>query len=256
MSSVIQSSAGVADVARPFASVLQRVEEWHESLSALLVSSGGTPKVAQLDALIESLVVPDLSERDTFIVGAGFVCAPGFLPGAPWHLSWWLGKFNSFGAIGRGGVTRRLEASEDPGSDSFRDYTLLEWWRVPARSGLPHITGPYVDYLCTDEYTLTLTVPVYFAGELIGVIGADMYAEDVERMLLPTLRAIDGGATLVNRVARVVVSADPRRATGSLYRAEGLLDSLNSLGTLAVRNIAPVLWGGTSLALLVDFAVA
>jgi hypothetical protein len=97
---------------------------------------------------------------------------------------------------------------------------------------------------------------VYHAGALVGVIGADMYAEDVERALLPALRAINGGATLVNRVARVVVSTDPHRATGSLYREEGLLATLKSLDTLAVRNIAPVLWGGTSLALLLELVTA
>ncbi|TFD48627.1 hypothetical protein E3T46_14390 [Cryobacterium sp. Hh11] len=39
-------------------------------------------------------------------------------------------------------------------------------------AGRRHVTGPYVDYLCTDEYTLTLTLPVYRGGtELIAVVG-------------------------------------------------------------------------------------
>jgi hypothetical protein len=162
--------------------------------------------------------VPGLSAHDALIIGAGFVATPGFLADAGWHLAWWLGHSNTFGVGSADPSIRRLEAEEDPSSDNFRDYTTLEWWRVPASTGAPHITGPYVDYLCTDDYTLTLTMPARYGGAMIGVVGADLYVNDIERTLLPHVRAI-GAATVVNSSGRVVVSTDPHRPTGSLLRA-------------------------------------
>ena len=111
-------------------------------------------------------------------------------------------------------------AEEDPTSESFRDYTTLEWWRVPTTTGARHVTGPYVDYLCTDDYTLTLTIPARHGGRVIGVVGADLYVNDVERALLAHIRGLDA-ATIVNASGRVIVSTDPHRPTGSLLRATG-----------------------------------
>ena len=42
-----------------------------------------------------------------------------------------------------------------------------------ARTGTRHLTGPYVDYVCTDDYTITVTTPVRVDGEMVGVVGTD-----------------------------------------------------------------------------------
>ena len=44
-----------------------------------------------------------------------------------------------------------------------------------------HLTGPYVDYVCTDDYTITITTPVRVAGRLVGVVGTDAYAAGSSR---------------------------------------------------------------------------
>lgn len=253
VSDAVTVEAGAQLVSELFAGVHGEIESWHAPLRALLES--GSPSAGELDALVEALVVPVLAERSAHIVGAGFVCAPDLLASAPWHLAWWLGKFNTFGVTESSAATRRLKASEDPLADSFRDYTQLEWWRVPTSTRSPHITGPYVDYLCTDDYTLTLTVPVIIDDAVVGVVGADLYVEDVERMLLPALRSMPGTVTLVNRSARVVVSTNPHRATGSILRLDGLLDSLRGEvrpPSSALPSVVPVPWGGTSLALVLE----
>jgi len=214
--------------------VFDRIVEWREALAPVL---GSAVPVAEVDAAVEALVVPSLSEPNALMIGAGFVAAPGFLADAPWHLAWWLGHSNTFGIGSADPGLRRLVAEEDPSSESFRDYSTLEWWRVPAASGERHITGPYVDYLCTDDYTLTLTMPVMSGGAIVGVVGADLYVNDIERALLPRVRAIGGGATIVNASGRVVVSADPHRATGTLLRG---------------ASEAGIPCGGTSLVLVVE----
>jgi hypothetical protein len=255
MSSVLDTaSAGVLGVAAPFAAVFARIEHWRTLLEPLLVGlpdhAVDVPDVARLDAAVADVVVPDLEHQRDLIVGAGFVAAPRFVPGAEWHLAWWLGAANTFGAL-PGNVTRRLAVISDPHADGFRDYTHLEWWRVPAATRRPHLTGPYVDYLCTDEYTLTLTVPVEKNGEVIGVLGADLYVADIERSVLPALHTLGSPASLVNRSGRVIASTDPHRAAGSIFRGEGLRDSLRDLDAGGSARVIPVPWGGASLALVV-----
>ena len=44
--------------------------------------------------------------------------------------------------------------------------------RAVQPTGERAITGPYVDYLCTDQYTLTFTAPLVVDGRFLGVAGA------------------------------------------------------------------------------------
>lgn len=207
----------VEAVDRTFGSVFARIDTWRTLLEAYVDQQGTHLAVEGLDAVVESITVPELSVDGALMIGAGFVATPGFLRDAPWHLAWWLGHANTFGVGSADPTIRRLLAEEDPASESFRDYTTLEWWRVPTTTGTRHITGPYIDYLCTDDYTLTLTAPVHNRDTLIGVVGADLYVNDVERALLPRVRGLEA-ATIVNASGRVVVSTDPHRPTGSLLR--------------------------------------
>jgi len=209
-------------VSSTFSSVFAQIDSWRIAIEGLAKDNDGAVAVREVDDLTESLVLASLSAERALTIGAGYVATPGFLADAGWHLAWWLGHANTFGVGSADPSVRRLEAEEDPVSENFRDYTTLEWWRVPASTGSRHITGPYVDYLCTDDYTLTLTVPARHHGAMIGMVGADLYVNDIERTLLPHVRAVGGPATVVNASGRVVVSTDPHRPTGSLLRTDAL----------------------------------
>lgn len=249
-----------AAVSALFDSVFERLEKWRTAVEVHIRSLDGRVTRAGIDTLVEDLLRREFASAHGSVIGAGFVAAPGFIVDAEWHLAWWLGDLNTFG-VGRDAPrVRRLDAVEDPTDASFRDYTTLEWWRVPARTGERHITGPYVDYLCTDDYTLTLTAPVTRDGTMIGVVGADLYVEDVERELLPRLGTVGAPITLVNASGRVVVSTDAHLATGSLLRLDGLTDALRRSGSPAAARPAggqaerhDVVWcGDTGLALVVQ----
>lgn len=254
------TAASITAVSEVFTAILGRVSVWRDEL--LEAVEAHPPTRITLDALVESLVLPALSERTTAIIGAGFVATPGYLPDAYWHLAWWLGEQNALGLEpGATAPTRRLATVTDPTSDQFRDYTNLEWWRVPERTGCPHITGPYVDYLCTDDYTLTVTMPVYSSGALIGMVGVDSYVKNIESLLLPHLYGIGCAATVVNASGRVVASSDPHRAPGSILRIAGLSEQLHSWSASTTSELphSPLPGGelvlecpGTGLALVLE----
>ena len=242
-----------AAVSALFDSVFVRLEKWRSAVEKHVGSLGGPVTRAGIDALIEDLLRREFASEHGMVIGAGFVAAPGFIVDAEWHLAWWLGDLNTFGMGKDAPRIRRLDAVEDPAAASFRDYTTLEWWRVPSRTGERHITGPYVDYLCTDDYTLTLTAPVSRDGAMIGVVGADLYVEDVERELLPRLGTVGAPVTLVNASGRVVVSTDAHLATGSLLRLSGLAEALRNGGSAGPAAGHDVVWcGDTGLALVVQ----
>ena len=149
-----------------------------------------------------------LLERD-LVLGGGFVAARDALADQPLYLAWWQGESRQL--LGFAGA---------PGGDPL-DYTTREWFRVPAETGALHVAGPYVDYVCTDEYVVTSTLPVVVDGRMVGVTGADMLVESLERHLLPALREAD--ASLLGHSGRVVVSADHRLAPGERLDTGGLV---------------------------------
>jgi len=159
---------------------------------------------------IDAIAIAMLGEVDGIIPGAGFIAAPQTLSDAPRWLQWWM--------QGRNGSPQRLVAELDPSRDRFYDYTELPWFAVPARTGRRHVTGPYVDYVCSDEYALTFTEPIFDDGVFVGVAGADVFVNRYETLTLPPLRSLPAAAALVNAQGRVIVSNTARLLTGSLVR--------------------------------------
>lgn len=231
-----RTDAGVASITAVFDPVFTRLEGWADLVERYATRPGSDADRSELDPLMEAVVRKEFADSEGTMIGAGFVSAPHFLG---WHLAWWLGGQNPASSERPDTGIRHLETVEDPHDESFRDYTALEWWRVPAQTGRRHITGPYVDYLCTDEYTLTLTLPVYRRGtdrpgnELIGMVGIDLSVHEIERGLVPLLSAQGRPVTVINASGRVVVSTDTHLATGTLLRLPGVTERLSDLVALA-----------------------
>lgn len=214
-----------------FAPLFALVEHWRTAVQdefRTFAAQGVAPTAAVLDPFMEELARPALMAPAGLITGSGFVATPGVLSDAPWHLAWWLREIHGLDRGDRGGV-RRLEAVNDPDSDQFRDYRQLEWWKVPERTGRRHVTGPYVDYLCTDDYTVTVTTPVVHEGRMVGVVGIDVHVSRLERAILPILRETAGTGTVVNGTGRVVASSDSHRVTGTLLRGNDVQSALAAL---------------------------
>ena len=247
---VMTPSAIAAYIAETIDPVFTTIDTWRDILERELAALA-EPTAAVVDPIVSALVHPAL-EGPGLITGAGFVATPGYLTDAHWHLGWWLAGNGSRNSSG----VRRLEAESDPESENFRDYTGLEWWRVPARTGSRHLTGPYVDYVCTDDYTITVTTPVRVAGRMVGVVGTDAYAARLEQ----ELRAVIGGAgapcAVVNASGRVVTATESRREPGSMLRIDGLSDALHPLREADPVGVSVVLPGGQTVLACGDTSLA
>ncbi|HEV8275664.1 MAG TPA: cache domain-containing protein [Streptosporangiaceae bacterium] len=201
----------LADITAAIGRVLGSVMEVGAAMTALAAAarSGRNPlRRADLSALR-----PLVARHRGFAAGAGVVLAPGALMDVPRCIDWWWAD--------RGTGPGHLEVDLDPGSAEFYDYTTTEWYREPARTGQPCIAGPYVDYICTHEYTFTVSVPVTDEGRFVGVAGADILAGEVERMLLPKLSLLGRSgrpAMLVSGNGRVIASSTARILPGTVLR--------------------------------------
>ncbi|MGW2463429.1 PDC sensor domain-containing protein [Streptomyces sp. NPDC001761] len=149
-------------------------------------------------------------DREELVSGAGFVAAPGLLADVPAWLEWWQ--------AGADGAVRPLLLDLDPGRSAYSDYTHWDWFALPRDTGRRAVAGPYVDYLCSDEYSLTLSEPVWSEGRFAGVAAADVYLRHFEAAVLPLLRRLSRPARLVNARGRVAASADPAHLAGSLTK--------------------------------------
>ena len=203
--------AAVADVFRV-------LDDWRDRVAAAV--PGAT--TAELDALVESLVVPTLfggaapEGSPMLLVGAGFIAAAGYRPGRPAHFAWWLGPLASNPLLGTTLAPTRLDLAARVHTEYLRDFRGLEWYRVPEATGRAHVTGPYVDHLCTFDFIVTLTLPVLVDGRMVGVIGADVSVTRLEQALLPVLLGLDAPAALVNAVGRVLISTEASLAAGDI----------------------------------------
>lgn len=84
------------------------------------------------------------------------------------------------------------------------------------------MAGPYGDYLCRDEYAITIDVPADLDELRIGVAGLDLLVADVQRELTRRFAGLVRHVTLTTTVGRVVVSTDPGWATGDSIRGSQL----------------------------------
>jgi hypothetical protein len=202
----------VSQVSDMLETVFSAVEEIRGKSVELLARIGGRgrrPVSADLAGL-RPLLRGQLARDKGLVSGAGFVAAPGLLADVPAWLEWWQTHAD-------GGV-RPMLLDLDPATSAYSDYTHWDWYALPRDTGERAVSGPYVDYLCSDEYSLTLAAPVVVDGAFAGVAAADVYLRHFEDAVGPALHRIEGPACLVNPRGRVAASNSATQLAGSLVR--------------------------------------
>ncbi|HWD61355.1 MAG TPA: cache domain-containing protein [Humibacter sp.] len=209
-----KGASAAHEISALIAAVFDSLESWRTEILSTLGTST-TP--AALDDVVSRRVLPLLTD-DALLIGAGFIASPDYVHGRDVHFAWWLGPLESGPIFGSTQEPTRLDLSTRGYADYLRDVRGLEWYATPAATMLGHVTGPYVDHLCTCDYILTLTLPVLAEDRMLGVIGADIAVRRLEREVIPVFLTSHEPLALVNADGRVVVSGEASVAPGSLVR--------------------------------------
>jgi hypothetical protein len=183
----------VAEALNQLFGVLQRLAA---ELTRVAAAHGGTPRRDDLATLRPAIFEALAAHRD-LAAGAGVITAPGVLADAPLSLEWWWTT--------PAGTPDQLRVNLDPAAPDFYDYTAADWYSS-AEHGGPVVSGPYVDYFCTGEYTMTLSVPVVLDGRFLGVAAADVLAASLETLVMPHLLALDAPVALFSPDGRLIAA--------------------------------------------------
>ncbi|MFF2370776.1 hypothetical protein [Agromyces sp. NPDC058110] len=238
-----------AAVSRLFAEVFEQLAEWRSPIEQAIApgirgiaadAAVGEVRPADLDQVVAGLVLPLLVEPEPRYVGAGFIADGEIVRGRDVHFAWWLGPLSDNPVLGSTDAPTRLDLSTRGYTEYLRDFRSLEWYRIPSTTRRAHVTGPYVDHLCTCDYLLTLTMPVHAPdGErMVGVVGADVTVRRVEAELLAGFLAADEPLALVNADSRVVLSTEPSLQVGQL--AGGSATAVPCTGTPFRVLVSPI----------------
>lgn len=175
-------------------------------------AAAGAPRRDDLAAL-RPTIFEVLATHRGLAAGAGVITAPDVLADAPLWLEWWW--------TSPAAAPEQLRVNLDPAAPDFYDYTAAAWYANAQRSGGPQATGPYVDYFCTGEYTITLSVPVRAGGRFLGVAAADILVSSLEGQVVPGLLASAGPVALTSPEGRVIAATAPDWAPGLRWPSGG-----------------------------------
>lgn len=189
-----------------FDGIYRSLEDWLPALEEHLRPwlDSRTLTGARLVDMLEDEVneLLDITPRPLYGAGACFI-DDIIASGNP--LSWWQGPDRAL-----------LPASTFGPGQAMIDLYRLEWFRIPQGTHRRHIAGPFVDYLCSNEITITSSLPILVDGRFIGVACADVLVTNLEKELLPHLSRT-GEVVLVNADERVVLSTGFEYETGDRY---------------------------------------
>ena len=203
-----------------FDGVVATLHGWRERAERVL-AEGGDRRV-ELDSCVESLVVPELARANPLLVGAGAIADDASEGPGGMHFAWWLGPLSTNPVLRATTEPTPLDLSARGYVEYVRDFRDREWYRVPVDTRRAHVTGPYVDHLCTCDYIVTVTMPLSSGASEsatgVGVVGADIAVSTLERELLPGFAASSAPLALVGAGGRVVLSTVPEIVPGSRAR--------------------------------------
>jgi hypothetical protein len=239
------TSAGAPDAADAVRAAVRAINvQLDEDLARLSDLAGELASVVAPSAIGKLLeadladLVPLMRRRldsAAAFVGLGFAAAPGVMADRDHYLLWFQKRSTGI---------RRLQLNLAENDPELYDYFDMEWFSGAERRQAPSLYGPYVDYAGADFLVLTLAVPVRVGGRFIGVSGADLDPDVLERRLVLTLRALPGDAVIVNADRSVLAAGSARWMPGERLAAHpgDVPDQW-----LATSALAP--WTGWTLAL-------
>lgn len=196
----------------------EALQEINGDLDALLVPLGDLAR--EIGALVDPArlgglrdadladLVPAIKERlvgSQAMLGFGFLAARGVMLDGDHYLLWFQRRSTG---------VRRLNLNMTEGDPDLYDYFDTDWYAGAEQLQAPAVYGPYVDYAGADFLVVTAAVPVYADGRFIGVAGADLDPDVLERGLVARMRGLPGDAVVVNADRSVLAAGTARWMPG------------------------------------------
>lgn len=205
-----------------FDEIFHLLENWAPNVQADIASQLNTESKnnkkmssGQLADLVEEGSVRILKESLVPVYGAGFCASEKVIEhGNP--LAWWQGANHEPLASSTFGV--------GPGAVDLR---RLEWYRVPETTRQRNVAGPFVDYLCSNEVTITSSLPILIDGDFAGVLCLDVLVIELEDALAKKLSS-NFKTTVINSNRRVVLSTDHTIQTGDKFVGDNHSGAISS----------------------------
>lgn len=189
--------------------------------------------------------IHDVLREHAWCNGAGFASYSNENTGDEvWSLEWW---YQEAGAMEHAQLDRNQEIRKR------LDFRVFDWFGQPASDHRAYVDGPYVDYVCNGDYTITTAHPVLLDGVFVGVAAVDMLVSTLDRLLAPLLAAITNPVVVINADRRVVLSTAPGVRVGTLLRDAQPLPLGQVLHLVEVPSATPSLVSSaTSLSVQFD----
>ena len=210
-------TAPVVDaVAEMVDGVFGQVRPVRDQLAEYFYALGGDGVTRRDVAALQPRLQRTLLDGEGLLRGAGVVLAPAQLMDARLWIDWWV--------IDGAGLMQAAVFDFDEDSLDYYDYTGAQWYVAPRDGALRSLVGPYVDYNGLNDYIVTATTPVLVDDRFVGVAGADLSVDTIERRLVTLRKTLahsrfSGQLAIVNGSNRVVASTSARHVAGSLLRA-------------------------------------
>jgi GntR family transcriptional regulator, transcriptional repressor for pyruvate dehydrogenase complex len=200
------SVGALEDVVAELERIFEQLEGLARRFGELLDTAGPELRSGDLEAARPS-IFSILESHGDLVSGAGLVIAPDLLADAERWMEWWSRPR-------AGAEPERLRVNLEPSAPDFYDYTTTDWFSTPERSLEPRMSGPFVDYACTNMYALTLSLPMSLAGAFRGVAAADVLVSSLESRVLPRLAGFDRPVALTTADGRVITANEASLASG------------------------------------------
>lgn len=190
--------------------VFTQVGSVRDRLADCFLIFGEDPLTRRDIASIQPRLKSELHSGAGLLRGVGVALSPGLLMDARLWIDWWV--------IDNAGRVQATVFDFDADSLDYYDYTTAEWYLAPSRGEDRSLVGPYVDFSGLNDYIVTATTPVSVDGRFVGVAGADLRVDEIERRLYTANRRFGGELVVVNSSDRIVASTSTRYIVGSLFR--------------------------------------
>jgi hypothetical protein len=203
-----RSDAAEQGIIRFAAQVAERIDAVVEKLDT--VAAEALSAAGDFDCFVKSTrELLAASGKVDALAGAGYAVAYEG-SGDPPAMVWWVHRGES--------VAERTH-SVDSESETFYDYASLRWFRTAVVSGGPTLSGPFIDTWGSDDYTVTVSLPVPGPSGPRGVVAVDVDVRRLIESLTADLQRMTTPVALVNESDRVVVSTLPSLSTGLPIRS-------------------------------------